>query len=86
MRRTTTLTNASDSGPGLSLNQTANFEPGDKGPLVYLNTGSSSEEHLRRVTAAGGTVITGETAMGSAGYYALIKDTEGNLLALYSYR
>lgn len=86
VRRTVTLTNADESGPGFSLNQTRNFEPGDKGPLVYLNTGSDSNAHLERVRAAGGTVVEGETSMGQAGYYATFKDTEGNLLALYSYR
>lgn len=86
VRRTATLTNADESGPGFSLNQTRNFEPGDKGPLVYVNAGSDSNAHLERVRAAGGTVIEGETSMGAAGYYATFKDTEGNLLSLYSYR
>lgn len=85
VRRTTTLFNASDNGaPGFSLNQTANFEPSDKGPLVYLYLGDDLAPILDRVTANGGAVVEGKTAMGSAGFYATIRDSEGNLLALYA--
>lgn len=83
VRRTTTLTG--DGQPGVSLNQTRNFEPSDKGTLVYLDTGEDLPGHLSRVESAGGKVVEPKTSMGEAGNYATILDTEGNLLALYSY-
>ncbi len=84
VRRTTTLFGSGDTGaPGVSLNQTANFEPGDKGPLVYLHLGDDLTPILDRVVANGGAVVEGKTSMGGAGFYATFRDTEGNLFALY---
>lgn len=85
-RRTTTLSNTGEDGaPGIALNQTANFEPSDKGVLIYVDAGGSINETLPRVEPAGGKVVTPKTSMGQAGNYALILDTEGNTLALYDY-
>ncbi|MDX1995855.1 MAG: VOC family protein [bacterium] len=85
VRRTTTLTNTGDGGSaGISLNQTANFEPNDKGAFVYLYAGEDLTHHLSRVEPAGGKIITGKTYMEGAGYYAAVQDTEGNVFALYS--
>jgi predicted enzyme related to lactoylglutathione lyase len=84
VRRTTTLSGSGETGnPGFSLNQNADFHPGDKGPLVYLMTDGDLPETLAKVEAAGGTIVEGKTEMGSAGFYATFKDTEGNLFALY---
>lgn len=69
---------------GFSLNQTANFEPGDKGLYVYLDAGDDLTGALNRVEAAGGKVLTPKTSMGSAGNYATVLDSEGNLFGLYS--
>lgn len=86
-RRTATLVSTSEGGAaGISLNQTANFEPSNRGPLVYLDAGEDLTSHLERVEPAGGTIVEGKTSMGVAGNYATFLDTEGNLLALYSYR
>lgn len=87
-RRTTTLLNGGNEGqtPGISLNQTANFTPSDKGVYIYIDCGSESTSYLPKVEAAGGKVIQGETSMGSAGYFASILDSEGNMIGLYSYR
>jgi uncharacterized protein len=87
VRRTATLTNMTEAGrPGISLNQTTNFAPSDRGVLVYIDTGADLSTHLGRVAEAGGRVVEAKTAMGEAGFYATFLDTEGNLLALYSYR
>lgn len=84
VRRTATCFMGSPEGAaGISLNQTQNFEPSDRGPLVYLYNGEDINTILPRVEAAGGQVTTGKTTMGEAGNYALILDTEGNTLALY---
>jgi predicted enzyme related to lactoylglutathione lyase len=87
VRRTATLINTTPEGrAGISLNQTKNFEPSDQGPLIYLDAGEDLTEHLNRVEPAGGKLIEPKTSMGDAGNYATILDTEGNLLALYSYK
>ena len=84
-RRTATLVNTSDGrGTGISLNQTTNFEPGSQGVLIYMYAGDDLTESLNRVEAAGGKIVEAKTSMGQAGYYATVKDTEGNVLALYS--
>jgi predicted enzyme related to lactoylglutathione lyase len=84
VRRHVTLADMVDGNPGISINQTANFEPGDKGVLVYLHVGEDSAPLLARVAAAGGKIAENKTSMGATGYYATILDTEGNILCLYS--
>lgn len=85
VRQTATLFGGDSQGKaGISLNQTRNFEPCDKGTLAYFDVSEHIEAALERVTAAGGKVVEGKTSMGSAGFYATVLDTEGNLLALYS--
>jgi uncharacterized protein len=80
-RRTITLANPSaEGGVGISLNQTAGFQPSDKGSLVYLG---AAEDALDRVEASGGKILEGKTSMGDAGSYALILDSEGNQFALF---
>jgi predicted enzyme related to lactoylglutathione lyase len=87
VRRVATLLNITPEGqPGVSLNATANFEPGDKGVLVYLDAGEDLTGHLNRVAPAGGKVVEPKTSMGESGFYATIVDTEGNTVALYSYQ
>ncbi|MDL1900800.1 VOC family protein [Anaerolineae bacterium CFX9] len=89
VRRTTTLVHADDEGGiGISLNQTANFMPGDRGPLLYLYTGKDVVEYLERVEPAGGRIVQGKTPMSENNegfYYATILDTEGNMLAFSAF-
>jgi uncharacterized protein len=80
VRRTLTLVNPGEHGAGISLNQTANFEPSSSGTLVYLETDGDA---LDKVPTAGGKVVQEKTSMGESGFYATVQDTEGNLLALY---
>ncbi len=70
--------------PGLSLTQTAGFNPSPDGPWIYLYSEDPLEELLARVEAAGGEVLTPLTSMGEAGSYTAILDTEGNTIALYT--
>ena len=86
VRRTTTLVDTSTGGPGISLNQTRDFEPSNKGVLVYIDAGEDLTQQLNRVESAGGKIVEPKTPMGEAGNYATILDTEGNILALYSYK
>ncbi len=70
--------------PGLSLTQTAGFNPSPDGPWIYLYSEDPLDELLARVEAAGGEVLTPLTLMGEAGSYTAILDTEGNTIALYT--
>ena len=80
VRRTLTLFSPTDSGGiGISLNETADFEPSDTGIYVYFRSGGDS---LEKVTDAGGKIVQGRTSM-DVGTYASIQDTEGNGLGLY---
>lgn len=71
-------------GVGASINQTTNFPPGTQGPLVYLNAGDDLSPMLARVESAGGQVVTPKADLGGTGFYATIRDTEGNQIALMS--
>jgi uncharacterized protein len=81
-RKTATLFYA-PGGVGVSLNQTANFEPSDKGIYVYLDAGDAIDTVLPKVAPAGGKALTDKISMGEAGFYATILDTEGNAIGLY---
>jgi predicted enzyme related to lactoylglutathione lyase len=76
----------SDNQTGLSLNQTHNFEPSSTGTLVYLDIEEDFTAHLGRVEAAGGTILQPTTPMDKTTVYAMIKDTEGNTIAMHFYR
>ena len=82
-RKTATLV-YTPGGVGISLNQTANFKPSDKGVYVYLDAGEDITAVLPKVQAAGGKALTDKISMGDAGFYATILDSEGNAVGLYS--
>ncbi|MBK9125264.1 MAG: VOC family protein [Chloroflexi bacterium] len=86
-RKTATLRNTSEGGiPGVSLTQTPGFEPSNqRGPWAYIGASDDFDGTVARVAAAGGTMVSGKTSMGEAGSYVSFLDTEGNLLALYTY-
>jgi uncharacterized protein len=68
VRRHATLSPGGDGHPGMSINQTANFEPGNKGVLIYLHVGDDSAPLLERVEGVGGKIIEGKTSMGATFY------------------
>jgi predicted enzyme related to lactoylglutathione lyase len=54
------------------------------GPVVYFSSADVNDE-LSRVEAAGGTVLQQKTQISEdIGYMALIRDTEGNRIAIHS--
>jgi predicted enzyme related to lactoylglutathione lyase len=60
-------------------------EPASSGTLVYLNLSQDLNGALSRVPAAGGRVLMDKTALpGDAGYMAVLADTEGNAVGLFS--
>jgi predicted enzyme related to lactoylglutathione lyase len=68
-------------GFGVTADSTMN--PGSDGLRVYLAV-EDMEGFLGKVEGAGGEVITPKSAMGELGFWALIKDTEGNQVGLHS--
>lgn len=64
-----------------SLLQTANFEPGETGTIVYFDPVDSLEVMLKRVEAAGGKVTFPKFRIGH-GYLATFLDSEGNTVGL----
>ena len=86
-RKTATLVSTGEGGsPGISLTQVAGFNPSDKsGVWLYLSGGEDFDGHAARIKQAGGTLVDVKVSMGEAGTYTSFLDTEGNLLALYTY-
>jgi hypothetical protein len=58
--------------------------PSDKGILVYLNCDGRLEEAIAAVVPNGGTVLQEKHAIGPHGFRAIVKDSEGNRVALHS--
>ncbi len=68
-----------------SLVQHESYIPSDThGAVIYFSCSDVANE-LSRVTAAGGTIMKEKSQIGDGhGFMALIKDTEGNRIALHS--
>jgi predicted enzyme related to lactoylglutathione lyase len=73
-----------EKAPGGALVKVAGREPG-AGMLVYLPAEGKLDACIDRVARAGGEVVQKKTAIGPAGFIALIRDTEGNVLGLHSH-
>ena len=60
--------------------------PSATGTAVFLNADPDLQVMLDRVEAAGGRILIAKTAIGmeGAGHFAMIADTEGNTVGLYS--
>ncbi|MEN8768826.1 MAG: VOC family protein [Candidatus Arcticimaribacter sp.] len=69
---------------GACLMQGPNYQPSDKGTIVYLNGGKDLQAALDRVEAAGGKIALPKTSIGQNGFMAHFLDTEGNKMGLYS--
>ncbi|WP_411032003.1 VOC family protein [Spongiimicrobium sp. 3-5] len=72
-------------GTSGSLVKHSMYQPSDTaGPLIYFSCADLSEQ-LGRVESAGGTIMKPKTEIGGGhGFMALVKDTEGNRIALHS--
>lgn len=71
-------------GIGGSIVESKEYQPSDKGTLVYLNGGDDLSIPLARVEKAGGKVILPKTSIGPNGFMAQFTDTEGNKVAFHS--
>lgn len=59
-------------------------EPSQQGPLVYLNVEGRLAEAVQAANAHGVVVLQAMQQIGPYGHRAIIEDTEGNAIALYS--
>ena len=60
-------------------------EPSAAGVVLYVNASPSLDAALNRVSAAGGEVVVPRTALPPGmGFYAKIRDTEGNVVGLHA--
>lgn len=83
VRRITILAAPTPEGrAGVSLNQTVNFTPSERGVLVYLAVDGELTGYLGRAEAAGGAVVEPLHTRPAGGSFATIRDSEGNLLTL----
>ena len=61
------------------------YTPSENGSLIYLNCEPDLSVVLGRVENAGGTIIKPKSLVAeNLGYWALIRDSEGNRVALHS--
>jgi predicted enzyme related to lactoylglutathione lyase len=58
--------------------------PTNDGVIIYLNAGESLDEALNRVSPSGGEVVFPKTSVPGIGYFAHIKDSEGNRIGLFA--
>lgn len=62
-------------------------KPSREGALIYLQCNDDLNEHLEKVKEAGGEIHIEKTELGpEMGFFAIIHDTEGNRVGLYSTR
>ncbi len=59
-------------------------KPSQNGPLVYLNAEGRLDKAIAEVEKQGCKVISAKQQIGPYGHRAIILDTEGNAIALYS--
>ena len=72
-------------GTGGTLVQKTLRRPGPYGTMVYLSCNGRLDEVIARVSAAGGLVLLPKTEIeGGHGFFACMRDTEGNHVGLYS--
>jgi uncharacterized protein len=61
------------------------YEPSTNGSVVYVNTRVDLQRALDRARAAGGETLVAKSALPDGmGYFAQIRDSEGNRVGLYS--
>lgn len=71
---------------GGGIVETEGYTPSKEGVVVYLNGGDDLSVPLSRVESAGGSVLIPKTDIGENGFMAHVLDTEGNKIALHSWK
>ena len=53
-----------------------------KGSVIVISV-DSVDEHIEKITNAGGSVVRPKVTVGVMGYYAQVKDTEENIIGIW---
>jgi predicted enzyme related to lactoylglutathione lyase len=65
--------------------QRSQHNPSTDGTVVYLNADGKLDASLKRAEQLGATILTPRTEIpGGFGYFACLKDSEGNQIGLHS--
>jgi predicted enzyme related to lactoylglutathione lyase len=73
-------------GTGGTLVRKSLQRPGRAGTMVYLNVDGELDEVIARIPTAGGLVLQPKTEVpGGFGYFACLRDSEGNHIGLHSH-
>jgi uncharacterized protein len=59
-------------------------KPSAQGPRLYLDATGKLDASLERVAKSGGEVVLPKTDISPHGFMAIVRDTEGNHVALHS--
>ncbi len=73
-----------ENGNGGCLVEHPGMNPGNGGILVYMNTDDRIREAVSQVESHGGSVLEPIHSIAPHGFCAVIRDSEGNRLALHS--
>jgi predicted enzyme related to lactoylglutathione lyase len=73
-----------DSAAGGCLFKKEGERPSEHGPLLYLSAQGRLDQAISAVEKHGGKILQAKHEIGPHGYRAVIKDSEGNRLALHS--
>lgn len=53
-----------------------------RSPVIVISV-SSVDEYIKKIEDAGGEVFRGKVRVGDMGFYAQVKDTEGNVIGIW---
>lgn len=53
-------------------------------PVLVMDV-PSVDEYIKKIEEAGGGVVEGKMEIPGMGYYAYVKDTEGNIIGIFEY-
>lgn len=70
-------------GAAGALIQSERQRPSMEGTMVYIGC-EDLDASIARVEPAGGEIIVPKTSLGEHGFFAFIKDTEGNQVGMHS--
>ena len=76
---------AHDKGNGGCLVPNPDEVAADRGMLVYFNVDGRLQDAVAKVTELGGEVMQAVHSLGPHGFRAVIRDSEGNRLALHGH-
>ncbi len=61
-------------------------EPSETGPLIYLSVEGRLKAAVKAVESSGGKILEPKIPIGPFGFRVLVRDTEGNRIALHSFK